>query len=123
MNQIHGYCYVHLRRIAPTQYQLTISHPTENQTPIIMICQFQSATAAVRTAHHYEALLDKAYLLGYTLNGYYLHGPLGQILPVSDVFDLDMSNGSIEHCLTTTLHQINLNNSPFKTKSLVQPLA
>ncbi len=122
MSQHKSYDYVHFRRVAPLLYEFTIRHPTKTETPIVMVYQFKSVSAAELAARHYNLLLDKADKLGYRLDGYYLYGPAGQTLPISDVFDLDMSIGHVEQRLSSQLETTNLkpDSNPFST---IQPIS
>jgi hypothetical protein len=101
--QLH---YVHVRQVSPSQYEISISHPSTSGNPIVMVYQFKSKSAAEIAALHYEELVKKAYQIGYRLDGYFLYGPSGQVLPVSDVFDLDMSIGHVERRLSSLLGSI-----------------
>lgn len=109
MNQKNHFNYVRIRQVSPSQYEFTISHPSTADKHIVMVYQFKSKALAEMTASHYEKLVNKAYKYGYELDGYFLHGPSGQVLPISDVFDLDMSIGHVERQLSSRLDSIDAN--------------
>ncbi len=111
MNQDNKFRYVNICRVSPSQYEFAISHPSNLDEPIVMVYQFKSQAAAEIAALHYEKLVEKAYNYGFTLSGYYLYGPSGQVLPVSDVFDLDMSIGHVEQRLSSVLESIDISEN------------
>jgi hypothetical protein len=120
-NQKNHFNYVHVRQVSPSQYEFTISHPSTEDKHIVMVYQFKSKAIAEMAALHYEELVNKAYKYGYKLDGYFLYGPSGQVLPVSDVFDLDMSIGHVEHQLSARLGSIDANEGT--DFSAIQPIS
>src|SRR5579875_3326511 len=95
------YQYVKMHCVGPFQYEFVLRDPAQVGESITLLHQFESDAAALQTAQHYEALLQRAHALGYTLRGYYFLSPSGHTLPVSHVFDLDMTIQHVEHMLNS----------------------